>query len=419
MFRNLQVDATRVFLFMEMASALFTGMIFTASSLYQVTIAGLTPLQLVLIGTTLEISAFVFEVPTGIVADVYSRRLSLIVGHILIGLGFLVEGFFPAFAPILLAQVIWGLGYTFTSGAKQAWITDEVGEETANKLFLRVARYGSFAGLVSLGVTALIGADNVAFPIRIGAIGFVLTGVTLAVIMPETGFRPTPKEDRNTWQHMWHIFKAGMGAVRSQPRLINIVFIGLFYGVYSEGFDRLNVKLLLENFHVPVLFGSNQVAFFVMLDVIGSILYIFTMRFVEKRLDTGSPLAIGRAMLWVTGSITVAMIGFALSPSLILAVIALLVVGALRGISGPLQITWINQKLDSKVRATIHSMFGQVDAIGQVTSGPTIGLIANALSVRLAISISGLLLSPALFFIRRANAQNSQEIKLPEVEPAD
>ena len=409
MFHKFKLDAARVFLFMEMATAVFTCMVFVTNSLYQVTIAGLTPLQLVLIGTTLEISAFVFEVPTGIVADVYSRRLSIIIGYVLTGLGFLVEGLFPMFLPIVMAQVIWGLGYTFTSGAKQAWITDEIGEENANKLFLSAARFGSFAYLLGLGATILIGAYNVAIPIRVGAIGILLTGITLAVIMPETGFHPTPREDRNTWQHMWHVFKQGIGAVRSQPRLVNIVFIGLFYGLYSEGFDRLGVKLLLDNFKLPVLFGSNHVAFFVMLEVIGTILYIFTIRFVEKRLNASSSSAIGRAMFFVTGLITVGIASFAFSPTLALAVLSMLAVNILRGVSGPLQAAWINQKLDSRVRATIHSMFGQVDAIGQITSGPTVGLIANTLSVKLAVAISGLLLSPALFFVRRVNSQTANE----------
>ena len=85
------------------------------------------------------------------------------------------------------------------------------------------------------------------------------------LIMPETGFHPTPREDRNTWQHMWHTFNQGVKAVRSRPRLMNIVFIGLFYGLYSEGFDRLWVKHLLDNFELPVLFGNNQVAFFAVL----------------------------------------------------------------------------------------------------------------------------------------------------------
>ena len=98
----------------------------------------------------------------------------------------------------------------------------------------------------------------------------------------------------------------------------------------------------------------------------------------------------------------------------------MLAVNILRGISGPLQSTWINQKLDSRVRATIHSMFGQVDAIGQITSGPTVGLIANLLSVRLAVAISGLLLSPALFFIRRVNRHSVHETgSIAEPSPAD
>ena len=403
MFPKLQLEPTRVFLFMEIAFGVFFGMVVATNSLYEATVAGLSPLQLVLIGTMLEISTFVFEVPTGIVADIYSRRLSIIIGYLLIGLGFLIEGFFPAFLPILLAQAVWGLGYTFTSGAKQAWITDEIGEENANRLFLRAARLGAFAWLFVLGVTLLIGAHHLAIPIRVGAIGLVLTGVVLAFIMPETGFRPTPQEDRNTWQHMWYVFDQGVREMRVHPRLINIVFIGLFYGLYSEGFDRLSVKLLLDNFRLPVFFGSNQLSFFIMLEAIGAVLYLFVVRFVEKRLDTNTPRAIGRAMLLVTALITVTMLTFALAPSLLLAVIAMTAVGLLRGVSGPLQTTWINQKLDSRVRATIHSIFGQVDAIGQTMGGPAVGLVANLFSVRLAVSISSLLLSPALVFIQRAN----------------
>ncbi|HEX9838777.1 MAG TPA: MFS transporter [Anaerolineales bacterium] len=417
MFRKLQLDATRVYLFMEMAIGMFFCMVVVTNSLYEVTIAGLSPLQLVLIGTMLEISTFLFEVPTGIVADVYSRRLSIIIGYLLIGAGFLIEGFFPAFRPILFAQVIWGLGYTFTSGAKQAWITDEIGEESANKLFLRTARLGAYAWLFGLGATLLIGADNAAFPIRVGAIGIILTGIVLAIIMPETGFHPTPQEDRNTWQHMWHVFKQGASAVRVHPRLSNIVLIGLCYGLYSEGVDRLSVKLLLDNFRLPVLFGSNQVSFFIMLEVVGTMLYIFVVRSVEKRLDTSSPLAIGRAMLLVTGLIAISILSFALSPTLVLAVISMITVGLLRGVSGPLQTAWINQKLDSRVRATIHSMFGQVDAIGQTMGGPVIGLIANAFSVKLAVSVASLLLSPALLFIRRANRIQIAEMETPESVP--
>ena len=308
MFHNLKLNARFVYLFIEFSASAFFSMMFVVTSLYEATVAGLTPVQLILVGTTLEISAFLFEVPTGIVADVYSRRLSIIIGYILMGMGFLVEGFFPSFLPILLAQVIWGLGYTFTSGATQAWISDEIGEEDANKLFLRATQVGLFASLLGMGSAMLIGVNNVALPLQVGGVGVILIGIALMFIMPETGFHPIPREDRNTWQHMWHTFNQGVKAVRSRPRLMNIVFIGLFYGLYSEGFDRLWVKHFLDHFELPIIFGNNQVAFFALLRVTGTVLTILAVRFVEKRVDSTSPLAIGRAVLVVTGTISIALL---------------------------------------------------------------------------------------------------------------
>jgi DHA3 family tetracycline resistance protein-like MFS transporter len=420
MFNRFRLNAPFVYLFIECSASAFFSMMFVVTSLYEATVAGLTPVQLILVGTALELSAFVFEVPTGIVADVYSRKLSIVIGYVLMGLGFLVEGFFPSFLPILFAQVIWGLGYTFTSGATQAWITDEVGEDTANRLFLRGTQVGLFASLIGMGAAMLVGAHNVALPIQVGALGVMLIGFTLSVVMPETGFHPTPREDRNTWQHMWHTFQLGAQAVRSRPRLMNIVFIGLFYGLYSEGFDRLWVKHLLDTFDLPVLFGANEVAFFAALRVAGAILTILAVRFVEKRVDSTSSLAIGRAVLIVTGAISIALIGFALSPWLGLSLGLYLVVSVLRNVHIPLQTGWINQKLDSRVRATVHSMFGQVDAVGQVLGGPLVAGIASLGSAVAALVTSGLLLTPALFFIERANSRSKDEADVDaEPLPAD
>jgi DHA3 family tetracycline resistance protein-like MFS transporter len=414
MFSNLKSNARFVYLFIEFSASALFSMIFVTASLYEATIAGLTPVQLILVGTTLEISAFVFEVPTGIVADVYSRKLSIIIGYFLMGVGFLVEGFFPAFLPILLAQVIWGLGYTFTSGATQAWISDEIGEDDANKLFLRATQVGLFASLLGMGAALFIGANNVALPIRAGGLGVMLIGVSLMLIMPETGFQPASREDRNTWQHMWHTFRQGLQTVRSKPRLMNIVFIGLFYGIYSEGFDRLWVKHLLDTFKLPIIFGNNQVAFFAVLRLAGTLLTIPVIHLVEKRVDSTRPFAIGRALLVVTGAISIALIGFALSPVFLLSLGLYLAIDVLRSVQGPLQTAWINQKLDSQVRATVHSMFGQVDAIGQVLGGPIVAGIAAVGSAVASLVTSGLLLTPALFFIGRANAQSREEA---EVEP--
>ena len=409
MFINLKLDAKKVYLFIEFTASALFAMMFVTMSLYEATVAGLTPLQLVLVGTALEVSAFVFEIPTGVVADVYSRRLSIIIGYFLMGIGFLVEGLFPAFLPILLAQVIWGLGYTFTSGATQAWISDEIGEEEANKLVLRANRVGLYASLLGMGMAVLIGSQSVGLPILFGGAGVVLIGLVLVVIMPETGFHPTPREDRNNWQHMAHTFKEGIKAVRARPRLMTILGIGLLYGLYSEGFDRLWVKHILDTFELPVLFGQTDVAFFGLLRAGSMVLSIFATRFVEKRIDTGSPLAIGRATLGITFGISAGLIGFALSPIFAVTIIAYWFISVLRNVAGPLYNTWVNQKLDPNTRATVLSMSSQVDAIGQMGGGPLAAAVAGTVSVVAAIITSGLLLLPALPLIGRANSQSIAE----------
>ena len=409
-----RVEASKVYYFIEFTSSAFFSMMFVVISLYEATVAGLTPMQLVLVGTTLEVSAFLFEIPTGVVADVFSRRLSIIIGYLMMGAGFLVEGLFPSFLPILLAQVIWGVGYTFTSGATQAWITDEVGEEKANPLFMRAARVGLVASLISMGATTFIGANNAAMPIIVGAIGVILVGIVLIFIMPETGFNPTPMEDRSTWQHMLHTFNEGVKSVKTRPRLMYILGVGFFFGLYSEGFDRLWVKHLLDTFQIPILFGGNQVAFFSLLRFSAGLLTVFVMQFIEKRVDSSSPLSIGKAMMIVTGVIAVGIIGFALSPLLPLTLGLYLTIYILRQVKIPLQTAWVNHKLDPQTRATVHSMTGQVDAIGQILGGGS-AFIARYLSVVAAIVTSGFLLGPALGLVRRANLQSEYEAAADDV----
>src|SRR5438105_8153724 len=127
---------------MEGASSFFMAMVFTVTAIYRLQTVHLNPFELVLVGTVLEVSAFLFEVPTGVVADTFSRRLSIIIGFILLGAGIGLEGVFPLFAAVLLGQVISGLGYTFLSGAQQAWIADEVGEEHLTHVFMRSSQGG-------------------------------------------------------------------------------------------------------------------------------------------------------------------------------------------------------------------------------------------------------------------------------------
>src|SRR2546425_12438180 len=87
-----RADPIRVWYLLQSGSALGDTLVWVLAPVYFVKTVGMSPLQLVLVGTFMELSVFVFELPTGIVADVYSRRLSTIVGFLIMGLAMVFVG---------------------------------------------------------------------------------------------------------------------------------------------------------------------------------------------------------------------------------------------------------------------------------------------------------------------------------------
>lgn len=397
-----KLPAYQLYLALSFLTSLFFSMIFVVMSLYEATVAGLTGLQLVLVGTTLEVVILLCEVPTGVVADAYSRRLSIVIGYFIIGAAFIIEGLFPYFGTILLASGLWGLGYTFTSGATQAWLSDEIGEEAANRAFLKANQFDLAGAFLGMLIAIPLGNLSVGLPILAGGAAILVFALFLAVFMPETRFAPAKPEDRNNWQHMGDIFKKGLAAVRSRPALMAVLGVGFIYGLYSEGWDRLWIKYLVDTFSIPSLFGLNEVAFLGSLRAVGMLLSILVTNRVEKNLDASHAPSIAKGMFWLTGLLALAIFTFALAPVLAVAVAAILLVSITRNVLGPLYNAWVNQRLDSDTRATVISMSGQVDAIGQIASGPLAGVV-SLWSVQAAIAFASFLLTPALPLIRRAN----------------
>src|SRR2546430_15133495 len=80
-----RADPIRVWYLLQSGSALGDTLVWVLAPVYFVKTVGMSPLQLVLVGTFMELTIFVFEVPTGIVADVYSRRLSTVIGFFVMG----------------------------------------------------------------------------------------------------------------------------------------------------------------------------------------------------------------------------------------------------------------------------------------------------------------------------------------------
>src|SRR5713226_5820905 len=147
----MSADPVRVWYFRTAGSALGDTLVWTLAPVYFVTVVGMSPLQLVLVGTFMELTIFVCEVPTGIVADVVSRKLSIVIGYLVMGAAIVFCGVVAQPWAVMVAWSVWGFGYTFTSGATDAWLADEIGVDNVRPVYLRSAQVGRLCALVAIG----------------------------------------------------------------------------------------------------------------------------------------------------------------------------------------------------------------------------------------------------------------------------
>lgn len=408
-----RLSAYTVYLLFSGAASLSFSIIFTVNMVYQVEVAKLNPLQLVLVGTVLESAAFICQVPTGVLADMYSRRLAVILGIFVFGLAFILEGSFPRFDVIVASQILFGVGATLMDGAEQAWITDEVGEERVGHVFLRSTQVGLITGLLGAAISVALGSLRLNLPIVMGGAMSVVIAVFLLFFMPENNFHPAPKTERRTWRDMGNTFLSGLRVVRGRTILITILLIALLYGLYSEGFDRLWTAHFLSNFTFPTLGQFKPVVWFGILSVVGTLLTLGATEVVRRWIDIALQRILIRVLFVLNVLGIVSLLVFALAGNFFLAVAAVLLFRVFRTVNEPIYTTWLTQNIEAKVRATVISMRGQVDAFGQIVGGPPIGYIGTAFSIRAALVAASALLSPVLFLYAYAARKSREKLTQP------
>ena len=399
-----RLTATTVYLASELWLELAWKISFTVTAVYFVTEVGLNPFQLVLVGTVLELTILVFEVPTGVVADTYSRRLSLIIGWVVMGLGMIIVGASHSFPVILGGYATWGFGYTFTSGADQAWITDEVGVARVGRLFVRGQQLGYVGGLAGIGVSVAVASVDLSSAIMLGGVLAIGFAVFAAVTMPEHGFARRARAERaGALRDLRTTTARGARYVRTSPLLLLIFGIAFFAGASTESFDRLWQAHIIDDIGLPGLGSLDPVVWFGVFGA-GSMLIGLAASQVLIRYVEGTDRARLTRLLFVFTLVqALAVLGFAFSGRLWPALTAFWLYYLTRSLVDPVFMTWVNENItDSTVRATVISISGQSDAIGQVTGGPALGAVGTVFSLRAALAAGAALLVPALALYGRA-----------------
>jgi DHA3 family tetracycline resistance protein-like MFS transporter len=406
-----------------------SGLIFTALYVYFARTLGLTPLQLSLVGALHMLAHVVFEIPTGVVADMVSRKRSVLIGSALIGLGFVLTGSMPLFGALLIATTVEAIGDTFVSGALDAWLTDEVGADKMGAVILRAEQIGTPIHWAGVGASVLLATlFNHQVPIVLGGALWLVAAVGLMRLMPETGFVPRTSVQtklhktlslgslRNSLHHMRTTFADGVRMVRTQRTLLMLFAAQLLIGAFDSSFFALNQLHLFTSFALPILtlpvIGPlDESIWIALINAANSLLYWVGIAALRRKTNLSDARSAPTVLLGLFAGVGVGAVAFALALEFAVAALALCLLTTLHTLTEPLLRAWLNQHIPSdksEVRATVISMSTQVNRLGMMGGNLGIGTLGNVVGLRVALAASALFLLPLLGLLRRT----SKEVKL-------
>jgi len=397
----------RIYLWTGFAQG-FTSSWALAAVVWWVVDVGLSPLQLVLLGTALEVSVLLAETPTGVVADLYSRKWSLVASYVVMGAAMTLGPITPVFGILLVWQVLWGIGWTLQSGADTAWITDELAatgdtEHSVDRLIVRHSIRRSFGLLVGLPLTAAVGAWSLeGAMVLLGALSMG-AGVVFAIAMEEQGFEPTTPSERGRWADAFGVWRDGARIVARSPMLRIVVGTMVVIGAADEAIDRLDVLRLVQ-LGLPDFAEEEAVVFFGVVWVAMTILNIPVMVWLSNRLESAPDRRAAQLVQLLLMLSAIGVVGLALSPAFATALIGWTVRDIAREVLEPLGVGLANRHAESEVRATVISFRGQAEAVGEVMGGVLLGTLAQLTTVPIALTAAAVLLAVAAVPYQRAAA---------------
>jgi MFS family permease len=410
----------RTYLVLMLGNTLAASLIWGINTIFLLD-AGLSNLEAFAANAFFTAGMVLFEVPTGVVADTVGRRMSYLLGTLTLTASTLlyvllwqVEAPFWQWAVV---SMLLGLGFTFFSGAVEAWLVDAL----AATGFTGEMETVFGRGQIVTGAAMLTGSAAGGFIAQQTSLGvpFVLRGLILIVmfavafrLMHDTGF--TPAKGGRPLGEMRKITSASIEYGWRVPAvkwlMVESLFIG---GVGIYAFYALQ-PYLLELYGDPKAY---QIAGLVAAIVAGAqILGGVAAPWIRRLFHRRTSALIVTAGLSV---ITLALMGIFQS---FWAAIGLIVVwGLLFAATMPIRQTYLNGLIPSRQRATILSFDSMMNSTGGVWAQPVLGRAADvwgyAPSYAMSAGISALAL-PFLALSRRQNAPaDTVEVADAEVAP--
>lgn len=378
----------RVYLILLLGNTLAASFIWGINTLFLLD-AGLSNFEAFAANAFFTAGMVIFEIPTGVVADTVGRKASYLLGTITLSvttaLYWLLWVWHSPFVWWAVVSILLGLGFTFFSGAVEAWLVDALTStgytgslEAVFGRGLVVTGVAMFAGSVLGGVIAQASDLGVPFMVRAGVL-VVMFGYAV-VAMKDLGFTPDHSQGpvRATRTVLSESVEHGLRRRSVRYMILSAPFAA---GVGFYAFYALQ-PYLLELYGDPTAYSIAGLAAAILslAQIVGGVVAPRVRRLFAKRTST----VIGASLLSV-----VALVVLGLNSLFWLAVVFLMVWGFVFAVAEPVRQAYINDMIPSKQRATVLSFDSLFGSLGGVFIQPALGRSADVWGYGASLVIGG------------------------------
>ncbi len=363
--------------------------------------AGLSFFEVFVANAAFSAGMVIFEVPTGVVADTLGRRISFLLSVSVLAATTLlyvalaqVDAGVVAFAVV---SVLMGLGFTFYSGAMEAWLVDALAVSgytgLLDKVFARGQQVTGAAMLVGTVGGGLLGQIDLSLPYVLRA-GLLLAVFAIAyVVMHDLGFTPRKVSAAELPGEVARSGRAGVQFGWRQPGLRLLMLASFLQMGFVMWAFYAAQPYLLELLDSDAIWVSGVVYAGVALSTIGGNQVVsVASRYCGHR----TTLLLGAAAVQSAAAVVLGLTG-----SFWVAVPALLLVTGSLGVTGPVRSGYLHQVVPSEQRATVVSFDSMVSNVGGVGGQIGLGALGEARSVGSAFVVGGLATAAALPLLAR------------------
>lgn len=338
---------------------------------------GLSQAEIFIIQSVFAIGVIVLEVPSGYFADHFGRKQSILLGSILGTVGFVVYSFADGFWPILLAELILGIGVSFISGADSAIAYDSLSAIGEGKVYRRFESRGYLFSGGAEASASLVGGLLALISLRTpfyAQVGVELLLIPLALLLTEP--QRIKSAANNPFLAVIRITKYVLHGHKEVKWLI-------LYGAVVGTMTNTMVWLTQPYYQ---LLGISIGWFGLLWACQLFAMAIFAQfadryeRWLGKKGALSSFILIGSLSYLILGSVP-----------MIIALPMILAFYFIRGVHTPILKDYLNVLITSDIRATVMSVQSLVQKLLYASLGPLIGVVMDAYSLQVALLFSGLI----------------------------